>query len=64
MDMSGYSTQNLIDAVDMDAYAVRKEAEYRAAKAEKAAKKAKAAYEKAMKEIELCGKAINASYAA
>lgn len=62
MDMTGYKTEELLLSIDIDHHAVRKEAQKRAEKAEKAAKRAKAAYERAMKEIDLCAKAISASY--
>jgi hypothetical protein len=63
MDMSGYATFELKSAVDLDAYAVRKEAEKRAEKAAKSIARAKAAIAKAEAEIKECEAAIRACYA-
>jgi hypothetical protein len=62
MDLTGYKTSELKAVADIDAYAVRKEAELRAEKAAKAYEKAKAAMAKAMAEIEECNAAISAAY--
>lgn len=63
MDLTTYNTAELKLVADLDAYAVRKEAEARAAKAARAIGKARAAIMKAERELAECEAAIKAAYA-
>jgi hypothetical protein len=64
MDLTAYNTAELKNVTDLDAYAVRAEAERRAAKATKAIAKAQAAMRKAEAELAECAAAISAAYVA
>lgn len=61
MDMSAYTTAELANAVDLDCYAVRAEAQRRADKAARAMARANRAIKKAALEIESCNAALNAA---
>jgi len=63
MDLTTYKTAELKLVVDLDAYAVRKEAEARAEKSARAIAKARAAILKAERELAECAAAHAAACA-